>query len=111
MRRTTAAALLAVVLLSSLPWEIAGLSPAPGNSVAVEIMAECPATPDSREPAPAPDDCPCLCIVGPAAAVEGVSATPGISALLLSVWTTSVRRDQTHTSDVLTRLFRPPRSA
>jgi len=109
MRRTTAAALLAAVLVSSLPWEIAGLSPAAENSVAVEIMAEFPATPDSRELPPAPDDCPCLCVVGPAAAVEGVSATPGISALLLSVCTNSVQRDQTHSSDVLTRLFRPPR--
>ena len=111
MRRMTAAALLAAVLVSSLPWEVAGLSPAPEASVAVESIAELPATPDSPESAPAPDECPCLCIVGQGAAVEGVSAYPGVSVVLHSAHTHAVGRDQTHSSDVLTRLFRPPRSA
>jgi len=110
MRRMTAAALLAAVLVSSLPWEVAGLSPATGISVAVELACEFPATPDAPEPAPAPDGCPCVCIVGSGAAVEGVSAYPDVPVVLDSERSHAFGRDQTHTSDVLTRLFRPPRS-
>ncbi|MEQ9569526.1 MAG: hypothetical protein RLN75_05005, partial [Longimicrobiales bacterium] len=90
MRRMTAAALLAAVLVSSLPWEVAGLSLAPETSVALKLKAELPTTPDAPESAPAPDDCPCLCVVGPVAAVEGVSAYPGVSVVLHSVRTHAV---------------------
>lgn len=111
MRRMTAAALLATVLLSSLPWEVAGQNPPSDGAAQVEVVTDFPAAPDSQGSAPPPDECPCLCIVGPGAAVEGVAASPGVSTLLRSVRTNPFQRDQTHTSDVLSRLFRPPRLA
>ena len=111
MRRMTAVALLTAVLVSSLPWEIAGPSTSGDGLAAVEALAETPEPSDTQGSAPETDGCFCLCIVCPSAAVEGFSAAPGISVLPSFVRTTSAQPDQTHTSDALSRLFRPPRSA
>jgi hypothetical protein len=47
----------------------------------------------------------------PGSAVEASSPSLGISADINFVSLTAVPGDQTHASDVLSRLFRPPRSA
>ena len=111
MRRMTAAALLTAVLVSSLPWEMAGLPDVTDGLATAEARAETRDARDTQESAPTTDSCVCLCIVCPGAAVEGFWDTPGISALPSFVRTNSVQSDQTHPYEVLSRLFRPPRSA
>jgi len=107
MRRVIAALLLTAVLVSSLPWELSA-----------ELLATDPVATldgsssdsDSQRLPPATDLCFCLCIGCPGSAVEGYSPSLVFSADINFV-RTAVPPDQTHASDVLSRLFRPPRSA
>lgn len=111
MRRATAAALLTAVLVSSLPCDLAGLFQVADDTAQVTVFADSSGPGTPQDAPPVPDECICLCSGCPGSAVEALSAfaTPS-SALNLS--TASVAPpDQTHTSDVLSRLFRPPRSA
>lgn len=110
MRRVVAALLLTAVLVSSLPWESETLPLLAGDVTAV-TLAGSSSDSDTQGLPPATDLCFCLCMGCPGTAVEGFSPSHGISTSINFVPTTAVPTDQTHTSDVLSRLFRPPRSA
>ena len=106
----TAVMLLAVVLVSSLPCEFpAELEVADARSFATLATSfDAPAAPEAPS---GTDLCVCLCMGCPGAAVEGVATSPRVSAAGILIPSSSIPPDETHTSDVLSRLFRPPRSA
>lgn len=110
MRRVVAALLLTAVLGSSLPWEFESL-PLLASDVTAVTLDGSSSDSDTQGLPPATDLCFCLCMGCPGSAVEGFSPSPGISTSINFVRATAVPADQTHTSDVLSRLFRPPRSA
>ena len=100
--------LLTAVLASSLPWELVAAGPEDAGSFSVLATSSDDA--DMPQAPPATDLCHCLCMGGPGSAVEGVS-TPLLTVAANVIRTGIVPPDQTHPSDVLSRLFRPPRSA
>lgn len=104
-----AALLLTAVLVSSLPWELSA-ELLPTDPPQMTTLDGSSSDSDSRPIPPATDLCFCLCMGCPGSAVEASSPSLGISADINFV-RTAVPPDQTHASDVLSRLFRPPRSA
>ena len=110
MRRMTAAMLLTAVLVSSLPWELAA-QPELGDAQSLSVLASSPDDADPPQVPPATDLCFCLCMGCPGSAAEGVSTSPRLAVEVNVSRTGTALPDQTHTSDVLSRLFRPPRSA
>lgn len=105
-----AALLLATVLVSSLPWEFEALPLLTSDVTAVTLDGSSSDS-DTEGLPPATDLCFCLCMGCPGSAGEGFSPSHSISAPANVVRTTLVPAYQPHTSDVLSRLFRPPRSA
>ncbi len=110
MRRLAAAVLLTTVLVSSLPCEFEAL-PVSVDAHSLQILANSPDEADPPLVPPATESCFCLCVGGPGSAVEGVSTFSRLAAAVVVVRTSTIPPDQTHTSEVLSRLFRPPRSA
>jgi len=110
MRRVVAALLLTAVLGSSLPWEFESL-PLLASDVTAVTLDGSSSDSDTEGLPPATDLCFCLCMGCPGSAGEAFSPSHSISTNANVVRVTAVPADQTHTSDVLSRLFRPPRSA
>ena len=109
MRRMTVAMLMTAVLMSSLPWEFA-VPPELGDAQTLPLRLSSPDHADPPQVPPATDLCFCLCMGCPGSAVDSVS-TPRLAVAVKVIRTSTVPPDQTHTSDVHSRLFRPPRSA
>lgn len=110
MRRMTAAVLLTFVLMSSLPWEISALTRSFDQSASAVPWTETSDRPD-QQPPPTTDLCFCLCMVCPGSAISDFSSSPEIAVLLSFRQSNVIPSEQSHTSNVHSKLFRPPRSA
>lgn len=110
MRRLAAAVLMTTVLVSSLPCEVDAL-PVSIDAPSLSILANSRDDADPPQAPPATESCFCLCVGGPGSAVEGVSTSSRLAAAVVVIRASTIPPDQTHTSEVLSRLFRPPRSA